>query len=254
MLLGKEFMFKPLTEACAAFTASKELVCVSLTNTGVSDWASDFVDVSRVWRPRVTITVGGYCRTYEALKSVDDINAFVGDLVETEEHCIEIEGIKETKCPLDDAVKTVYSNTVANFPVDYRKNPFLALVLWIVHRRLFSCGINALISCLNLLPERTPTAFEKALLLLLSQCDTSRYGEFVPLPKADWCVITSAVKALEQEDNGQRREVTELLEILRSSGKRNNNTFTWSGPSGVLGCTGQRPERPAAGWCKSSTQ
>jgi hypothetical protein len=21
----------------------------------------------------------------------------------------------------------------------------------------------------------------------------------------------------------------------------NNNTFTWSGPSGVLGCTGQRP-------------
>jgi hypothetical protein len=26
----------------------------------------------------------------------------------------------------------------------------------------------------------------------------------------------------------------------------NNNTFTWSGPSGVLDCTGQRPGRPAA--------
>jgi hypothetical protein len=24
----------------------------------------------------------------------------------------------------------------------------------------------------------------------------------------------------------------------------NNNTFTWSGPSGVLGCTGQRPGGP----------
>jgi hypothetical protein len=28
-------------------------------------------------------------------------------------------------------------------------------------------------------------------------------------------------------------------------------TFTWSGPSGVLDCTGQRPVGPAAGWCKS---
>jgi hypothetical protein len=34
----------------------------------------------------------------------------------------------------------------------------------------------------------------------------------------------------------------------------NNNTFTWSGPSGVLGCTGQRPVAPAAGWCMPSTQ
>jgi hypothetical protein len=33
----------------------------------------------------------------------------------------------------------------------------------------------------------------------------------------------------------------------------NNNTFTWSGPSGVLDCTGQRPGGPAAGWCKPST-
>jgi hypothetical protein len=29
----------------------------------------------------------------------------------------------------------------------------------------------------------------------------------------------------------------------------NNNTFTWSGPSGVLGCTGQRRVAPAAGLC-----
>jgi hypothetical protein len=28
----------------------------------------------------------------------------------------------------------------------------------------------------------------------------------------------------------------------------NNNTFTWSGPSGVRDCTGQRPRGPAAEW------
>jgi hypothetical protein len=32
-----------------------------------------------------------------------------------------------------------------------------------------------------------------------------------------------------------------------------NNTFTWSGPSGVLGCTGQRPGGPAARGCMRST-
>jgi hypothetical protein len=31
-------------------------------------------------------------------------------------------------------------------------------------------------------------------------------------------------------------------------------TFTWSGPSGVLGCTGQRPGGPAARGCMPSTQ
>jgi hypothetical protein len=33
----------------------------------------------------------------------------------------------------------------------------------------------------------------------------------------------------------------------------NNNTFTWSGPSGVLDCTGERRVAPAVGWCMSST-
>jgi hypothetical protein len=32
-----------------------------------------------------------------------------------------------------------------------------------------------------------------------------------------------------------------------------NNTFAWSGHSGVLGCTGQRRVAPAARWCMPST-
>jgi hypothetical protein len=34
----------------------------------------------------------------------------------------------------------------------------------------------------------------------------------------------------------------------------NNNTFTWSGPSGVLGCTGQRREAPPLGGVQPSTK
>jgi hypothetical protein len=34
---------------------------------------------------------------------------------------------------------------------------------------------------------------------------------------------------------------------------KENNTFTWSGPSGVLGCTGQRRIAPPARWCMPGT-
>jgi hypothetical protein len=35
--------------------------------------------------------------------------------------------------------------------------------------------------------------------------------------------------------------------LCRSCVHHNNNTFTWSGPSGVLDCTGQRRVAPAEG-------
>jgi hypothetical protein len=51
------------------------------------------------------------------------------------------------------------------------------------------------------------------------------------------------------------RTNTEMKELMLSRNtplisrktRHNNNTFTWSGPSGVFGCTGQRPIGPAVG-------
>jgi hypothetical protein len=37
---------------------------------------------------------------------------------------------------------------------------------------------------------------------------------------------------------------TPLVVAYDNNNNNNNNTFTWSGPSGVLGCTGQRPGGP----------
>jgi hypothetical protein len=42
-------------------------------------------------------------------------------------------------------------------------------------------------------------------------------------------------------------------ERAKKNNNNNNNTFTWSGPSGVLGCTGQRPVGSAAEWCTKAT-
>jgi hypothetical protein len=37
-----------------------------------------------------------------------------------------------------------------------------------------------------------------------------------------------------------------MVNRLSANNANNNNTFTWSSPSGVLGCTGQGPVAPAA--------
>jgi hypothetical protein len=45
-----------------------------------------------------------------------------------------------------------------------------------------------------------------------------------------------------------------MLQTCTGSPDNNNNTFTWYGPSGVLGCIGQRRVAPAGRECKPSTR
>jgi hypothetical protein len=48
-------------------------------------------------------------------------------------------------------------------------------------------------------------------------------------------------------EKGGTTELFPIQRIRRPRGIDNNNTFTWSGPSGVLGCIGQRPLGRVAG-------
>jgi hypothetical protein len=59
-------------------------------------------------------------------------------------------------------------------------------------------------------------------------------------------------------DGPERREVfrrfwfnlyTQEYQNPLARNNNNNNTFTWSGPSGVRDCTGQRPKGPGTRWC-----
>jgi hypothetical protein len=153
------------------------------------------------------------------LDSVDDITEFLEDLLEATEEGILIEGIDEKNPLVDKAVEIVYSNTAAKFADGYSKNPFLALALWKLCNGLDTCSINACLYCLNLLHEMAPTDFEKARLLLLSQCDTSRYGEFILLPKADWDVIDTAIGIFQHQQNGRTGLAADLLGRLRETGQ-----------------------------------
>jgi hypothetical protein len=150
------------------------------------------------------------------LHFVYEILAFVDDLEEAKEHCIVLEGIDGRDRVVEQAVEIVYSNTVADFGNKYPKNPFLALTLWKIQQRLFLSSVNSSIYCLNRFHEMAPTAFDKARLLLLSQCDPASYGSFVPLPTADWEVINDGLAILKSDTTD---EATGLLQRLKDTGR-----------------------------------
>jgi hypothetical protein len=64
-----------------------------------------------------------------------------------------------------------------------------------------------------------PNGFEKARLLLLSQCGRANPGDFIPRRNADWDVIGSAIRILKTEKNGKRACADRLLEELKNTGR-----------------------------------
>jgi hypothetical protein len=204
-LLAKEFGFDELSVACREFVAS--------------DGKSRCVEPAAVKRASVTIASLNRSNTYESLDSLYEINSFVNDLAQAKEDCIVLDGVNGRDRLVEKAVEAVYSNTVANFPDGHPKNPFLALALWKIQQGFYLFSINSCIYCLNRLHEMAPTNVDKARLLLLSQCDFGSYGDFIPLPTADWDVIGDAITLLLLEKNGRTHEATELLGKLSDTGR-----------------------------------
>jgi hypothetical protein len=73
------------------------------------------------------------------------------------------------------------------------------------------------------------------------------------------CVEQLARGCNEPEDYTSIRQWLNMLKTIGEMGikfwaRNNNKTFTWSGPSGVLGCTGQRPLGGVSGNGKKTPQ
>jgi hypothetical protein len=66
-------------------------------------------------------------------------------------------------------------------------------------------------------------------------------------PRKAW--IAPLTNNMPMADDTRQEEAEE-----GASRSNNNNTFTWSGPSGVLGCTGQRRSAPPYGGVQPSTK
>jgi hypothetical protein len=53
---------------------------------------------------------------------------------------------------------------------------------------------------------------------------------------------SAAEPQLALEDAGNDSASRKAQPSLGALSENNNNTFTWSGPSGLVGCTGNQPE------------
>jgi hypothetical protein len=167
----------------------------------------------------VTIVLEHCVRRYAVLKSVGDALDFVADLERAKREHIAIDGMKGHHRIVEKAIAAVYNNTVTPFPDDDVHKGQLLLILWSLQAALFRWNIESAIYCLHLALKVAPTGFDRARLMLLSQCDTACSDEFVPLPNADWDVIRTLIVILRREKNGKAREANRLLRKLGDSGR-----------------------------------
>jgi hypothetical protein len=202
-----------------------------------SHWPKGFSKINGIWLgkpesrvshldsgPRVTITVKRRSMTYGALHSCREVIDFANSLGEAKEDGIVIDGIEGKDRIMEKAVATDYSNTASSLPAGDTKKAFLAFVLWKIQLYTYERSIDSFRYCLNELHELAPNSFEKARLLLSSQCDR----EFVPLPMADMDVVRDAIRMLKSEKNGKRVDARNLLRQLYATGHYDAQLGTWN--------------------------
>jgi hypothetical protein len=216
-LLADEFGFEELSSACASFSTLTWPSCdppldSGVSSEGISEEELDGIETSL---PRVQILFKNRWRIFQVIKCDKDILKFAITLRRASPDEIVIDGNDGGDRLVDKAVETVYLNTVATLPDDPTKIPFLAYVLWSLHSWFYLYSIDTAICCLNRLNELAPTAFDKAKLLLLSQCDPHHLDSFIPLEYPDTCAISDALRMLRTEKNGKSKEAKELLGKLK---------------------------------------
>jgi hypothetical protein len=215
-LLAEEFGFGALTVECDIFQASREPLS---SDIGFPDRSSVYEEVCVGTGHRVTITVRGWSLTYKALRSQKETERFGEMLWDAKPGDIEIEGIEGNDRVVEKAVAAVHSNTWAELGDYDTKKPFLVMVLWKLQKWLCGWSIDSAIYCLNRLDEVAPTDFDKARLLLLSQCRPVSPPDFVPRSNADFGLIASAIMMLQAEKNGRRGDACQLLQQLKATGR-----------------------------------
>jgi hypothetical protein len=161
---------------------------------------------------------------------MEEIGNFAMDLEKANKDGIGIDGIDVCDRPVDRAVETIYWNAVNHLPEGARKTPLLACILWEIQKKLVSVGPDARIYCLNRFDEIALSGFDKARLLLLSQCDLACPDEFVPLQGGDWGIIEDAIGILGAEKNGERKAANALLRKLKDSGRYATEFGKWNEP------------------------
>jgi hypothetical protein len=212
-LLSLEFRFEALSDACSAFMARER------SKPELSSGKSNRKKISVGPGHKVTITAFEHSKTYEILRSLDEIRSFAIDLEQSKAGDIVIDVIDGSDDVVAKAIAAVLSNAAVSLPDDHTKLPFLVMTLWEMRKYLRFADMNSVMYCLDQIREMAPTTFDLARLLLLSQCDPDCRHDFVPLPTADRDLIRDAIEMLKHEKNSKTREARGLLRRLKASGR-----------------------------------
>jgi hypothetical protein len=191
-LLSKEFDFEPLSKKCTAFCESPPSL------------------------PCVTISAKNGRRVYDVLRSLDEIGEFAERLRKAHEDGIVIDGINKGEDVVEQAIATVYSNSLTTLREGDDRSNFSVLFFWELYKTLSEYDVDLWRYCLNQLHEIAPTSVDVARHLLMSQCDPSRPNEFVPLQRPDWGIIESAIGLLQDEKNAKHGERVAILQTLKA--------------------------------------
>jgi hypothetical protein len=214
--LAEEFEMDAISEKCDLMMESRRRVS---RKAKLPKWARVHREIEVETGRRVILKKESGSETYSDFRNLREIEGFTSRLRHVKEEEIEIEGIERRDRLMEKAVATIYTNTVKAFPESRIKKPFLAMTLWALQKGLSDSSIDAEIYCLNRLNEIAPSAFEKARLLLLSQCKPLCPDEFIPLPNANRCMIGDAIRMLRYEKNGKRSDADALLALLKATGR-----------------------------------
>lgn len=163
--------------------------------------------------------------TYKTCKSAEEMSNFVSDCIEGKE--IRINDIPQSSMPLNSATAAIISNTARELEssamdIDYAHmqenyKPLIALISWIGFQQFSSVSPDTSTICLEILNKIAPSNYDKAELILKSQC----VSNYEPAKNADWRIIGEAVNMLKHEKNGHTGEANNLLAKLKElNGKK----------------------------------
>jgi hypothetical protein len=213
--LAEEFRSERLLAKCSAFLRERRNRANNSLNTGLWNVKSPPLEVSVGSGHCVRITCKDGSRTYEALHSLSETESFLLDLENAKENEIEVDGMDGTDRIVEKAVAAVYCNTVKAFANEENKKLHLAMILWKLQKELCVFGIDGSLYCLNRLHELASTDFEKASLLLLSQCKPGSHDELIPLREADAEIVHDAIHMLREEKAGKANDAKDLLQRFK---------------------------------------
>ncbi|MDR2735334.1 MAG: hypothetical protein LBB20_00625 [Puniceicoccales bacterium] len=187
------------------------------------------------------VLIGGVTKTieikptkYTSLKSTREARNFAMDLTDKKKGKVMAASNSGEEMKISDVVKLVLRNTlkdlikedvdldnikgeelVDKFKDSKKDKAFFVSILWTIQSMLIGYSVNSSIYCLNLFHKIAKNSFEKARLLLLSQCDQNSSDEYIPRKDSDREVMKVAINMLKYEKDGYTKDADELLKKLK---------------------------------------